>query len=258
MEKKNKGVIVLIVVLILIILALGGYIIYDKFYTKNDEAIETNTNEEPTDNSLSDEEEMSIVKEKVVELVDYLNEADETHCGSNGAGVNLIGTHILDSYFESNRSKNFWDEFGPVIMDCNYNEQYIEVFDGFFTTYVLMNEDQYKKYNEYFGNSQMKYFDSYDFNEYSDTDISNYLGYNYRVGYITGDGYAITRYEFTLDNIEKENDYYNVTLGVNNYDCYMENKECELTQELHNYQGTFKVELNDNHLKCYELFFEEY
>ena len=38
MEKKNKGLVVLVIVLIILLLGLGGYVVYDKVITNKNQS----------------------------------------------------------------------------------------------------------------------------------------------------------------------------------------------------------------------------
>lgn len=65
MEKESKSKTIIIVILCLVVLGLGGYIVYDKYLTKEDEVPMTPKEQENTeDNLLSKEEALTLGKER--------------------------------------------------------------------------------------------------------------------------------------------------------------------------------------------------
>ena len=59
-KKSNKGVIVILIILIIMVLALGSYIVYDKFFnTENDKKV--------TENNVKDENKDDIKENDIKE-----------------------------------------------------------------------------------------------------------------------------------------------------------------------------------------------
>ena len=99
-KKSNKGLIILIVLLILIVLGLSGYIVYDKFITKDEVKDNAPTNKES--------KEVSITKAQATNYLKYVPIAPERDLDESGikndneyglnaySGVNMT----IDSYSE--------------------------------------------------------------------------------------------------------------------------------------------------------------
>lgn len=99
MEKKNTGLIVLIIILSILVLALSGYIVYDKVLNKNELPLENNigaenNNEENVSNDITEQEIKNIFRF----VYDYM-EIPQSYCGESTTGIvnhTNEGMHIYD------------------------------------------------------------------------------------------------------------------------------------------------------------------
>lgn len=228
--KNNHRIMSLIVILIIIILCLGGYIIYDKVLRENrtPDIILENNNQEETD--------LNKVTAELEELIDVLNgNADK-------CDFNILALDAADIYFNETNNINFWNEFGPVVMACMYNEEYTKVTTPL-VVYYLMDKEQYQNYGEFFSNKNTLIpFNNVDVDGYKEEYSDYYLAYSY------GSGSGTSKVTFSLEEIVQNGEFYDIKVKAIDTD-YFGN---EVT-----YEGIFKVEEIDNRLKYYELLFKE-
>ena len=93
MEKKNTGLVVLVIILSLLVLGLGGYIVYDKLLSENNEEIPKDEN-----------------NNKIVE--DNVENEMQQNTSFNSNWINyLLSTHILEAKISRLRSVDLGDDY---------------------------------------------------------------------------------------------------------------------------------------------------
>lgn len=91
-QKKNTGIIILIVVLSLLVVGLGGYLIYDKFITK-DSNIEEKDNTKKKDNSNIENNNFI---SKIDEAKDWIHDADyDYNVSANSYSIDFDITYYV-------------------------------------------------------------------------------------------------------------------------------------------------------------------
>lgn len=236
-ERKTNWILIEAVILLIVAALFGGIAIGKNMLDKNNSTEKNNSNNKDANEKL--------VKEEIDGLIEILNDKSDKN---DTCSINLLATDYVDSYFLEHSNENFWDYFGPIVMNCGYKEEYKEIFDGEYTTYKLMDSSQYQKYQEYFNNNKkLELFENSNYvqnKECNDCeDGTKYFNQNYYLAYTHGDGFGATETSFKLENIEKDKDYYNVTIIASGYSG--------------KYRGTFRTEVINKHLKYNRLTFEK-
>lgn len=249
-----KKELVIIIILSICVLGLGGFIIYDQFL-KDEPAIEENknneTNEKENNNEQNNEEtEINFVKDELQKLENALNKEVKDW---NSPCFNLANSFVANYYVETTE---FFDVMAPYIMQCLYEKEYTIIVGPILDLLLFSSKDLNEFYNYFNINLETKPFDaSYNSDEMmsSNPNITDYFNGDYVVVATYEAGLTDTPYEYKINDISKQGNYYVATITMEN----IPGKSSYSADEKIIYEGTLKVSILNNHLRYEPLYFKK-
>ena len=166
-QKSNKGLVVLIIILILIVLGLSGYLVYDKFITKDDTKTNEVTQKETTTNDSNNNSQSTDTNN--YKNGDYLNQTDlntiSEYLNKSGANAfliqpyNLITEIDMESLLKESNIVENGNEYCDLIGYCEgalYKvnkstlEEYLKIYTGKTVNDFKMDSIYYNKENKFY------------------------------------------------------------------------------------------------------------
>ena len=196
------------ILVILIIITLIMWIIF-YLLTKKDNIINKNKNNTNSDANIN------IISEELTTIFSYINNKKE----SDIEACNYLGKDIG---YEITSNEDFFKYYGPIIMDCINNQNYVKIKFEDNKNYKIATNTEIEFYKEYFPKS--KYIDN------------NYYGM-----YIINEKAEENKINYEIKRIYKNNEYYEIIIKATN------NKDI--------YTGNFKIKVENNHIQYLPLKF---
>lgn len=217
--------IIMLIILIFLIMYLVFYIV-----TKNEATVYKNNNEITTDTNIY------LIEKELTTIFAYINEvkSDDTN-----SACSLLSKK---NGYDINSGNNFFDYYGPIILDCLENKNYLS-----YNNYVLMNENEIEEYYQKFLEVEEltkinEIFDTYMIAGENNL-LQEYINQNYQIGYeilntVNNDiNYSIKRIFKMDDNV------YEVKILANDKNNNI------------SYNGNLKVLVDNEEIQYSELIF---
>lgn len=223
------------ILVILIIITLIMWIIF-YLLTKKDNIINKNKNNTNSDANIN------IISEELTTIFSYINNKKE----SDIEACNYLGKDIG---YEITSNEDFFKYYGPIIMDCINNQNYVKIKFEDNKNYKIATNTEIEFYKEYFPKSisfqLLKNIytleDMLNFNEEEMEELDKYIDNNYYGMYIINEKAEENKINYEIKRIYKNNEYYEIIIKATN------NKDI--------YTGNFKIKVENNHIQYLPLKF---
>lgn len=223
------------ILVILIIITLIMWIIF-YLLTKKDNIINKNKN-----NTISDAN-INIISEELTTIFSYINNKKE----SDIEACNYLGKNVG---YEIASNEDFFNYYGPIILDCINNQNYVEIKYKDNENYKIASNTEIELYKKHFPKSSnfqlLKNIytleDMLNFNEEEMEQLDKYIDNNYHGMYIINKKASENNINYEIKRIYKSNEYYEVIIKATN------NKEI--------YTGNFKIIIENNEIQYLPLKF---
>ena len=165
MEKKNKGLVVLVIVLIILLLGLGGYVVYDKVITNKNQSSSADQKFNQNKNVKGVEEQKDNVYGYAIINNDSESKVVELHSNINNKVISTLNDRIYS--FTMKHNKLFY-------YSQSANENYLEK-----TFYIDLSDSNLKSVELTSGVDVEYYFDFDENNLYTAMQKSGIKKYNF-------------------------------------------------------------------------------
>ena len=191
---------------------------------------------------VEEDEFISVVESELVTIFSYINNTKE----SENLACQTLGTNLEYSVTSND---NFFDYYGPLIMDCLYDKKYPVILYNTDLNYKIISEEEWNTYENYFVNlselNSIKDIYTVDIlNNYTEEDLNNidyYIDANYKIAYPI------------LNNPIKNNITYKVDRIFKKGNCYIAKIIANINDKT--YHGDLKINIVDEHCKYEPLIF---
>lgn len=231
--KTNQRILFIVAfVILLLILICGIYFGINK--------PSNNPSTEKDDTTKEEDKNISIIKEELNLIIDYLNgeKSDTTN--------NYCALLSTDIGYNITSSEDFFSYYAALIMGCIHNKEYSEVSFDYTSSSIIINDTQYKELVSYFEQDfNLKVYDEEYLKVTNDdiiSELNNYYNKGYKIFFEYG-GLGISETKYKLSRIINNKDSYEVTIIAT-----FNNQE---------YTGTMNVKIVDNHCKYSKLIFKK-